>query len=402
VGGKRKPLVFTQRNYYFRAQNRCTDSHHAHAGAALELPTHHRVPLGWLLEHGNESIRMRVYQDLVTPGAVPPETLEAAEQAVAASKPVQAIVRKQKDNGVWGGNLLGLAASARDGIKDVGTIPQHRRLLELGYPRSGRPFKLSERILFRILSRDDDPFLEFEFAKLAKAGIVAAEWARNHMREAAAGTLAEAGYMDDPRIRGAAHRVATEVSQFLRSPAAEKPFVRSGAKYILDPAAYPPTWYSVAMMAAMPNLQRERAAFTERLGQYLASPATKRKFSVVIEKKVVKADYLLLGDPVESDARGNPKDIPLALYFLELMARIGALPAAPHAVKVLNRLLADCDDRGVWRPAGLKALPRAASKVTYHWYPLQPDGKTAESRLVDVTFRLALIAKHLGWQLEYV
>ncbi|HTL05690.1 MAG TPA: hypothetical protein VL241_08075 [Gemmatimonadales bacterium] len=43
---------------------------------------------------------------------------------MAESKPVQAVIRKQKDNGVWGGNLLGLAANAKDGIKDVGTIPQ--------------------------------------------------------------------------------------------------------------------------------------------------------------------------------------------------------------------------------------------------------------------------------------
>lgn len=363
---------------------------------------HHRVPLGWLLEHGNESIRVRVYRDLVTPGAVPPETLQAAEAAVVGSKLVQAVVRKQKDNGVWGGNLLGLAASAKEGIKDVGTLAQHRRLLELGFPRNGRPFKLAERILFRLLSRDDDPFLNFEFAKLAATNPVAAEWARDHMREAATAALAEAGYVDDPRIRGAAHKIASEVSAFLRSPIAEKPFVRSGAKYILDPAAHPPNWYSVAMMAAMPNLQRERAAFTERLGQYLAAPVPKRKFTVVIEKRTVKSDYLLLGDPIEADGRGNPKDVPLALYFLELMARIGALPAAPHAVKVLNRLLADCDDQGVWRPKSLKTLPRAISKATYHWYPLCPDGKTAESRLVDVTFRLALLAKHLGWQLEYV
>ena len=43
-----------------------------------------------------------------------------------------AVIKKQKDTGVWGGNLLGLAASAPQGIKDVGTIPQYRRLLQLG------------------------------------------------------------------------------------------------------------------------------------------------------------------------------------------------------------------------------------------------------------------------------
>lgn len=368
----------------------------------MELPTHHRVPLGWLLEHGNETVRVRINRDLVDPTVIPPETLQAADEAVQASKPVAQILKKQKDTGVWGGNLLALAASARDGIKDVGTVPQHRRLLQLGYPRAGRAFKLSERVLFRVLSRDTDPFLRFEFDKVSEASIEAEEWARDHMREGATAALAESGHDEDPRVRGSAHRIATEVSQFLRSPLAEKPFAKAGSRTILDPGAHPPSWYSLAMLAAMPNLRRERAGFTERLGQYLASPPPKRKFSVVIGKRTIKSDYLLLGDPVESDAKGNPKDIPLALYFLELLARIGTLDTSPHAVKVLGRLLADCDEHGVWRPKNLRSLPSTKAKILYHWYPLNPATKDSESRSVDVTFRLALIAKSLGWHLEFV
>ena len=132
----------------------------------LDLPTFHRVPVTWLLEHGSESIRLRTHRELAYPGTVPPETIAADEVVVADSKLAQAVIRKQKDTGVWGGNLLGLAASAKDGIKEVGTIPQYRRLLQLGYPRTGRPFKLADRILFRLLSRDEDPFLQFEFGKL--------------------------------------------------------------------------------------------------------------------------------------------------------------------------------------------------------------------------------------------
>jgi hypothetical protein len=339
---------------------------------------------------------------LAIAGTVSDEAIVAAQEAVMASKAAIAIVKKQKDNGVWGGNLLGLAPSAKEGIKDIGTIAQHRRLIQLGYPRNGRPFRLAERVLFRILSRDDDPFLEFEFTKLAKSGPGAAVWSREHMREAATAALAELGYTEDPRIRGAAHKVATEVSQFLRSPLAEKPFARAGSKSILDPEAHPPTWYSVAMVAALPNLQRERAGFTERLGQYLALPTPKRSFTVMVGKKALKPDFLLLGDPVESDSKGQPKDLPLALHFIELLARLGALNQAPHATKVLARILSDCDGAGVWRPRALKSMPRAGHKITYHCYPLGAETKSPESRLVDVTFRLALIAKAMGWQLDYV
>jgi hypothetical protein len=327
--------------------------------------------------------------------------LAADEAAIADSKLVQAVVKKQKDNGVWGGNLMALAASAKDGIKDTGTIPQYRRLLQLGLPHGARPYKLADRVLFRLLSRDDDPFLQFEFAKLSKDSPEAAEWAREHMREAVAAALAEAGYLEDPRLRGAAHKIATSVSAFLRSPMADKPFVRSGSKTILNPEAHPPTWYSVAMIAAMPNLQRERAGFTERLGQYLGTPMSKKAFTWQVGKRVLKPELLLLGDPIVADAKGNAKDIPLALHFIELLARISALHTNPVATKVLARLLADCDEQGVWRPKALKSTPRAGHRISYHTWPLHLESKSADTRIVDVTFRLALIARLLGWPLEY-
>ena len=327
--------------------------------------------------------------------------IAADEEAVMHSKLVQAVVKKQKDTGVWGGSLLALAPSARDGIKDVGTIPQYRRLIQLGVPRTARSYKLADRLLFRLLSRDEDPYLQFEFGKLAKDSPAAAEWAREHTREAATAALAEAGYIEDPRVRGAAHKIASSVSAFLRSPIAEKPYVRSGAKTILNPEAHPPTWYSVAMIAAMPNLQRERAGFTERLGQYLGTPMSKKAFVWQVGKRVLKPELLLLGDPVEADAKGNAKDIPLALHFIELLARISALHTNPVSSRVLARLMSECDASGVWRPKALKAAPKTTHKVVCHAYPIHAESKSNESRLVDVTFRLALIAKQLGWPVEY-
>ena len=173
-------------------------------------------------------------------------------------------------------------------------------------------------------------------------------WARDNIREAASAALAEAGYAEDPRLRGAGHKIANSISQFLRSPWAEKPFVKSGKKLALHPEAHPPSWYSVAMIAAMPNLRRERAGFTERLGHYLAQPAPKKAFVIQVGKRSIKPQHLLLGDPIEADAKGYPKDVPLALHYIELLARMGALQWAPVATKVLARLLKDLDDeRGV-------------------------------------------------------
>lgn len=108
------------------------------------------------------------------------------------------MVKNQKDTGLWGANLLALAPSAKDGIKDIGTLAQHRRLMQLGYPKTGRPFKLSERIFFRLLSRDDDPALLFENSKFLKEGPAAVEAIREQYREAATAALAEIGYQEDP------------------------------------------------------------------------------------------------------------------------------------------------------------------------------------------------------------
>ena len=370
-------------------------------GASLELASQHRVPLSWLILHGGETIRYRTLRELAPEGNAPVEAVAEAQAAVTGSKAAAAVARKQKETGVWAANLLGLGPSAAQGIKDVGTIAQYRRLLELGWPRDGRAFKLTDRLLFRLLTRDENPALLFEYQKLVGAEPGAEAWIRGLIREAATAALAEAGHEEDPRIRGAGHRIATAISHFLRSPLSEKPFTKSGANLVLHAEAHPPSWYSVAMVAAMPSLQRERAGFTERLGNYLAQPAPKKAFSVQVGRKLFKPTHLLLGDPIEADSKGNPADIPLALHYIELLARIGALHTAPVATRVLARLVRDCDEQGVWAPKGLRGLPKALNPITYHYYPLLLDGKTPEGRVADVTFRLSLIAKTLGWNLEY-
>ena len=359
------------------------------------------MPLAWLVEHGGETIRFRTYRDLAPPGYVATEDLQAAQEAVMASKLALAITKKQKATGVWGKTLLGPAAPGGRGEKGMGAIAQYRRLIELGLPSSARPFKLADRLFYRLLSRDLDPQLLFEFRTASKTDPNVVEWARERIREAATAALAEGGYIDDPRTRGSAHKIASAVSQFLRSPLAEKPFVKTGQRTLLHPDARPPTWYSVAMLAAMPSLRRERAGFTDRLGTYLARPAPKKDFMIKIGRRALKPKALLMGDPIKADRQGNAKDVPLAIHYIELLSRIGALHTAPVATRVLARLVKDCDDQGVWHPKNLRSRPKSTSLMACHAFPLSPKGKTLESRQVDITFRIALVAKLLGWELEY-
>lgn len=316
-------------------------------------------------------------------------------------KGVTQTVRKQKSTGIWGGNILGVAPSKAQGIKDVGTVAQYRHLVELGYPDGERPYRLTERVFHRLLSRDQDPALLFEYHKAAKTNPALGPWTRDLMREAATAALAHSGNIDDPRVRGAAHRISSRVSQFLRSEISERPIKRSASRNVLRPEAYPPTVFSVAILAYMPNLQRERAGFVDRLGAYLVQAAPKRSYVIQVGRKVIKPTFQLLGDPLKAESSGNPKDLPFALHWIEILTRLGILEKSSTAQRILCRLIRDCDDQGVWNPKNLRALPKSSSRLADFAFPLEADSSTAERRKADVTFRLALIAKLAGWKLEY-
>src|SRR5712691_8308144 len=103
-------------------------------------------------------------------------------------------------------------------------------------------------------------------------------------REAAASALARAGNSEDPRLRGTAHKAASDISLYLRSDLIGKPFRKQSGKTILDQLATPPTIFGVEMLAFMPAVQRERAGFVERLATYFSTPAPKRAFFILAGK----------------------------------------------------------------------------------------------------------------------
>jgi hypothetical protein len=317
-------------------------------------------------------------------------------------KGVTQTIKKQRANGTWAGNMLGLASAKAQGITDVGTVAQYRRLLEMGVDPENRSRRIAERLFFRLLSRDDDPKLLFEYEKPARTNPLLGLWAREFLREAAAAALAHAGHEEDPRVRGAAHRIATRVSHFLRSELSEKPLIRKGSRTILHPDAYPPTLFSVTTIALMPNLHRERAGFVDRLGNYLGQSPTRRSWVIALGRRTIKPIYHFLGDPLRADSAGNPKDLPFALHWIELLVRLGNLETSATATRILGRLLRDCDANGVWSPRNLRAFPKSSSRLADFAFPLEVDSKSLERRKADVTFRLARIAKLAGWELELV
>lgn len=368
----------------------------------LELPGTHRLPLTWLYQAGSPSIQFRALTEVVPAQARDPERVAALQAAVLADRGALAIARKQKDTGLWGGNLLGYGPSKAYGWKETGTVFQYRRLLELGWPADQRPFRLADRFLFRLLSRDDDPALQVEFQRPAKTDPGLGIWARNMHREASAAALAHAGHTEDPRLRGAAHKIASDISLYLRSELIEKPFRKQSGKAILDPLATPPSIFGMEVLAFMPAVQRERAGFVERLAGYFSNPAPKRAFFILAGKKFLKPTFELLGDPLRSDAQGHIPDVPFAVYWLELLARLGIVRQIPSASRSLARLFSETDEQGIWSPKNLRALPKSTSPLVTHWFPLEGPGKSPAQRQTDITFRLALIARLMGIPVEVV
>jgi hypothetical protein len=354
-----------------------------------------------LQEAASPPIQYRAYTEVLPDAARDPAQLEALRAAVLNYKPTLAIARRQKESGLWGGNLLAPGPIRALGVTETGTVYQYRRLIELGWPADQRPFRLADRVLFRLLSRDDDPTLLVEFHRLAKNDPGLAAWARSMGRQAASAALARAGnHAEDPRLRGAGHHIASEISQYLRSELAAKPFRKAHGKTVLEPTAYPPTIFAVEMLAFLPAVQRERAGFIERLGQYFASPAPRRAFFIQAGTKLLKPMFELLGDPLRADAQGRVTDVPFALYWLELLARLGLIRQLPSASRALARLYYECDDHGIWSPRNLRATPKSANPLTAHFFPLEGPGKSPAQRQTDATFRLGLIARIMGIPIE--
>jgi hypothetical protein len=128
-------------------------------------------------------------------------------------------------------------------------------------------------------------------------------------------------------------------------------------------------------------------------------PAPKKTYTVPIGKKSIKPNFLLLGDPLHVSASGQPDDLPFALHWMELLARLGVLQTSASGGKVWGRLMRETGKDGVWRPKNRRTFPKTSSPWAYHMFPLESDTKSAEAKQTDVTFRMALIARIAGLEL---
>lgn len=310
----------------------------------------------------------------------------------------------QSGDGVWNGSMLSMPPRSSAGFEGVGTVHAVRRLLEFGWDKDSPPVNQARRILFRLLAEDDDPALLFELAPKSTAKPPLEEEAlrmtRQTLREAAGAALAQSGFETDPRLRGAARRTLDRLMRFLKSPVGDKPWIRIGNRQVLSPDAFPPSIYALQMLSHMPLFRSEHYEGMELLYRWLSRPLPRQELMQVVGKKIVPVPLFVMGDMLPH-RNAVEEDVPAALAWLELMARLSFLRRNDNWSKMFERCVDDCGRDGVWHPHKGLAIPRSSNSWVWSAYPLEP-ANGGEERWSDVTFRIGLIARLSGRQIVLI
>jgi hypothetical protein len=354
-----------------------------------------RFPLDWLLRHAAPPIRYRALTEVAR------LTATEAEQVAAlpfTHRPALTLAMQQAVDGTWGGGMLALPTSRAEHFEGIGTIPAVRRLIEYGWHKDTPPLVHARRILFRLLAEDDDPAYLYELGGKHAPDEESAKRSRALLREAAAAALAQAGYEGDPRLRGAARRIVVRMADYLRSPLAQKPFIRQGNQHMLAAEAAPPSIYSVMMLAYMPLFRAEHHREIDALYTHLTQAHPRQEPVQLVGKHAVPVPHLVLGDLLPHRNAADA-DVPFALFWLELMARLGYLKRNENWSKLFERFLEDRDREGVWHPHKGLASPKSTNPYVWPTYPLEAQ-LAGEERWADMTFRLGLIARLAGRPIE--
>ena len=361
------------------------------------MPEPVRFPLGWLLEHASPSIQYRAIIDVGKLGErIPP----SIQHLPYSTRGALELALAQSADGTWNGSMLTVPSARAEGFEGVGTVHAVHRLLEYGWDKDSPPIYHARRVLFRLLAEDNDPELLFEFApKLSSKGAKVDDElfasARQTLREAAGAVLAQAGFEADPRLRGAARRTLDRLGEFLRSPVAEKPWVRVGNQQVLSPDAFPPSIYALQMLSYMTLFRTEHYDKMELLYRWLTRPLPRQEALQLAGKKFMPIPNAVLGDrlPHRNAVEG---DVPVAIAWLELMARLGFLRRNENWCKMYERFVDDCGRDGVWHPHKGLAMARSTTPWVWASYPLEPVHGAGDERWADITFRIGLIARILG------
>lgn len=360
-----------------------------------------QFPLGWLFAHASPPIQYRAATEVAKLGDRVPPLFHFLPYGF---RPALELAVMQAADGVWNNSMLSVPSQRAEGFEGVGTVHAVRRLLEYGWDKDSPPVYQARRILFRLLAEDDDPSLLFEFApKAASKGKPDEElerMTRQTLREAAGSALAQGGFETDPRLRGAARRTLDRMMQFLKSGVGGKPWIRIANRQVLSPEAFPPSIYALQMFANMPLFRSEHYEGMELLYRWLTRSLPRQDQMQVVGRRIVPVPLFVMGDRLPH-RNAVEADVPAALAWLELMARLGFLRRNENWTKMYERFMDDCGRDGVWHPHRGMAMPRSSTAWVWSGYPLEP-AHGGDERWADVTFRIGLIGRLSGRSIELV
>lgn len=353
-------------------------------------------PLGWLLDHASAPIQYRATIDVAKLGG---RLTPSIHNLPYAYRPALELAAQAAVDGVWNGSMLTLPSSRAEHFEGVGTVPAFRRLTEYGWDKDAPPLLHTRRVLFRLLAEDHDRAQLFELApskpKMEEEVFLLQ---RRTVREAAGAALAGSGFESDPRLRGVARRTIDRIAEFLHSPLAEKPWIRIGNRQVLHPDAFPPTIHALHLIAHMPLFQSEHYEAMALLYDYLTRPMPRQESVQQIGTQLLPMSQLVLGDLLPH-RNAVEDDVPAALAWLELMARLGFLRRNDNWTKMYERFVDDCGRDGVWHPHKGMAMPKSSNPYVWPMFPLE-QAHGGEERWCDVTFRIGLIARLSGRPVE--
>jgi hypothetical protein len=301
-----------------------------------------------------------------------------------AYRPALELAVQAAVDGVWNRSILAVPSQRAEHCEGVGTVPAFRRLTEYGWDKDAPPLVHTRRVLFRLLAEDTDRAMLYELAP-SKPKIEEEHFLllRQTVREGAGAALAGRA---SRVIRGLARRTIDRMAEFLRSPLAEKPWIRVGNKQVLHPDAFPPTIHILHLLAHMPLCQSEHYEAMELLYEYLTRPLPRQEAVQQIGTQLLPMPLLVLGDLLPH-RNAVEDDVPAALAWLELMAQS----------------LGFCGGRrrgrdGVWHKS------RDAKSTNPYVWPMFPLTEThgGDERWCDVTFRIGLIARLSGRPVDLV
>ena len=353
-------------------------------------------PLSWLMEHASAPIKYRAMTEVARLSEPSPRDIDWLP---LSHRPALKLAVAQTRDGMWSHSILSAPSKQSSDFAHVGTIPAVRRLAEYGWSAESPPLILARRLLFRLLAEDNDPAFTFELGSKTRDDDMVRR-ARGVFREAAAATLAQAGYENDPRLRGAARRILERVVNYLNSPLGEKPWMRVGNTHVLAPESAPPSIYTLTMLAHMPIFRHEHFSEVERIYDWITQPLPRQEALQLFGKKMVPQPHLIMGD-VLPHRNAVEADVPFALMWLETMARLNFLRRNEGWMKLYERFVDDRDRSGVWHPHKGSDRPLTTHPWAWSTFPLD-DGAGQESKFADVTFRIGLIGRLLGREIELI